>query len=348
MYKKACYFDDDIVFYFDEFDRKYVAEGGALAWRLNNPGLLTSHSVEKVFHRAIGSYHQLAIFPDYRTGKVALIEWFRLTQTEYGKDRDYKDAFREVGKEAEGQYIWAFVNGVCNSKKSALRSARTISKHAKGERVWSLVNDQSWLGNFDQAAIQKLGFPTETIKYGALFLRFLIEQSEKQKNKPPVVIFAHSQGAMIINLALDELTAVERSKIHVYTFGAAAFIPPQKTHSQSHNYVSIADRIPRVACNELIVLWLRIKHWTTAKLSIQEAIDIIAGEDMDRALDTSDVKTREIFTEQRKQHYLQLLETWKNVSILSENISAKWEHSFEIPCYQGKVKEIVERYRSQR
>src|SRR3990167_6739091 len=117
MYKKACYFDDDIVFYFDEFDRKYVAEGGALAWRLNNPGLLTSHSVEKVFHRAIGSYHQLAIFPDYRTGKVALIEWFRLTQTEYGKDRDYKDAFREVGKEAEGQYIWAFVNGVCNSKK---------------------------------------------------------------------------------------------------------------------------------------------------------------------------------------------------------------------------------------
>lgn len=38
--KKAYRYDDEIVFYFDAFDNKYVAQGGSLAWRLNNPGLL--------------------------------------------------------------------------------------------------------------------------------------------------------------------------------------------------------------------------------------------------------------------------------------------------------------------
>jgi hypothetical protein len=43
MFKKAYRFDDEVVFYFDAHDNKYVAQGGSLAWRLNNPGLLRSH-----------------------------------------------------------------------------------------------------------------------------------------------------------------------------------------------------------------------------------------------------------------------------------------------------------------
>lgn len=277
MYKKAFYFDDDVIFYFDKYDRKYVAEGGSLAWRLNNPALLTSHSLAKVSHRAIGSYHKLAIFPNYLAGKKALIEWLRsfkrfkcsldkigqhfqpkdseqylsrlcsmtglsaeiklnaisardfdklldaiqnlagfrqenrsftmlpkitarcrvlredfyfigydlmlekkeairwvethkldavivhkndgdvylrsrpghqfnrihLRQEDYGKDRDFKEAIREIGEEKKGQCIWGFVNGISNTAASALQSARAISKYAKGEKVWSLVNDQS-------------------------------------------------------------------------------------------------------------------------------------------------------------------------------------------------------------
>jgi hypothetical protein len=41
--RKAYRYDDEIIFYFDAFDNKYVAQGGSLAWRLNNPGLLLSH-----------------------------------------------------------------------------------------------------------------------------------------------------------------------------------------------------------------------------------------------------------------------------------------------------------------
>jgi len=479
MYRKAYYFDEDTVFYFDEFDRKYVAEGGSLAWRLNNPGLLTSHSADKFIHRSIGSCHQLAIFPDYQTGRAILIEWLRsskyfmstlqkiaeyyqrdnfseylnrlcsltglsteaklnkisekefdrlvdavqrlsgflqqerefkmlpkisargqfldktfylvgdqilskeeamrwvethrldavivhknngdaylrsrpghhfnrirLTQEEYGKDRDYKEAFREVGTEIEGQCIWAFVNGVDNTKADALTSARAISKHAKGEKVWSLVNDKSWCKNYDQAAAQKLGYSTETIRFGVQFLRFLLEQSEKRTGKPPVVVFAHSQGAMIIELALNGLTLVERGRVHVYTFGGAAFIAPSKAHEKSHNYFSIADIVPRIMNRELSLLFLALNEGKKAKLSEDEILRQIAEEDTDRMLDTSDAKTRERFTKQRQEYYKKLLQECGNVSVLSENISAKWEHSFLNPSYQNQVKEIVSSYRS--
>ena len=480
MYKKAFYFDDGVIFYFDEYDRKYVAEGGSLAWRLNNPGLLTSHSVDKAPHRAIGSYHQLAIFPNYRTGKAALIEWLRsskyfkaslhkiaehyqpkdpveylsrlcgmtglsaeiklhaistrdfdklldaiqklagfqqeerhfrmlpkitarcrvldedfyfvgydfllakteaihwveahkldavivhkrdggvylrsrpghhfnricLKQEEYGEDRDFKEAIRELGEEREGQCIWGFVNGVSNTAASALKSARAISKYAKGEKVWSLVNDQSWALNLDQVAAQKLGFSTEVTKFGTLFLRFLIEQSEKYANRPPVVVFAHSQGALIVDLALDGLQPSEREKICVYTFGGAAFISSQKAHPLSYNYLSIADVIPRISSSELTFLLLRIEEGKKTNLSAAEVMEHMVEEDVEKFLDTSNPDTRNTFAEHCRRHYEQLLRIGANISILSENISAKWEHSFSIPCYQGKVEEIVKSYRS--
>lgn len=481
MYRKAFCFDDDTVFYFDEFDRKYVAEGGSLAWRLNNPGLLTSHSVDKFVHRSIGSCHQLAIFPDYQTGRAILVEWLRsakysmgtlrkiaehyqaensaeylsrlcgltglsaedklnkmfakefnrlveavqelsgflsaerefrilpkiaargqflgttlyligdlilrkdeavhwvethqldavivhksdgdvylrsrpghhfnrirLTQEEYGKDQDYKKAFREIGTEEEGQCIWAYVNGVSNTKADALKSARSISKHAQGEKVWSLVNDQSWAWNIDRAVVQNLGFSTQVIRFGTMFLRFLLEQSANRTDKPPVVVFAHSQGALIMDLALDGLTPSERKQIHVYTFGGAAFVMSQKAHEESHNYFSISDIAPRILSNEMSMLLLRINEGKKAKLSEDQVLMRLAERDADRFLDTSDTKTRETFAKQRVQYYKQLLQERGNISVLSENISAKWEHSFLNPSYQNQVKEIVNRYRSQR
>lgn len=44
MYKFAYKFNDDIIFYFDACGNKYVASGGNFAWRINNPGLVRSHS----------------------------------------------------------------------------------------------------------------------------------------------------------------------------------------------------------------------------------------------------------------------------------------------------------------
>lgn len=73
MYIKACRFDDDTVFYFDDRNNKSVARGGSVAWRLNNPGLLRTRVLPHCSgHLRIGSFHGLAIFPDARVGATAL------------------------------------------------------------------------------------------------------------------------------------------------------------------------------------------------------------------------------------------------------------------------------------
>jgi hypothetical protein len=78
--KKAHRYDDEIIFYFDAFDNKYVAKGGSLAWRLNNPGLLLSHSLHRMGYNAIGAYHQYAIFAHPIIGKDALRAWICSTR----------------------------------------------------------------------------------------------------------------------------------------------------------------------------------------------------------------------------------------------------------------------------
>jgi hypothetical protein len=128
-------------------------------------------------------------------------------------------------------------------------------------------------------------------------LRFLLEQSEKRTGQPPVVVFAHSQGAMIIELALNGLTLDERSRLHVYTFGGAVFIAPSKAHEKSHNYFSIADIIPRILNHELSMLFLALDKGKKSKLTEDEILRQIAQEDTDRMLDTLDAKTRERFTQ---------------------------------------------------
>jgi len=52
MYRTAFKYRDEVIFYFDSIGNKYVASGGNLAWRINNPGLVHSHSH---FSRGSGS-----------------------------------------------------------------------------------------------------------------------------------------------------------------------------------------------------------------------------------------------------------------------------------------------------
>lgn len=63
MYKFAYKFNDDIIFYFDACGNKYVASGGNLAWRINNPGLVRSHSH---FSRANGSIGSAVVMRFFR------------------------------------------------------------------------------------------------------------------------------------------------------------------------------------------------------------------------------------------------------------------------------------------
>jgi hypothetical protein len=75
VYRLAYRHSDDVVFYFDSAGNKYVASGGNLAWRINNPGLVSSHSHFSRANGSIGSYRRYAIFSNPLDGRKALSTW---------------------------------------------------------------------------------------------------------------------------------------------------------------------------------------------------------------------------------------------------------------------------------
>ena len=62
MYKAAYKYSDQVVFYFDSAGNKYVATGGSLACRINNPGLVHSHTHFSRKLGSIGNFGPYAIF----------------------------------------------------------------------------------------------------------------------------------------------------------------------------------------------------------------------------------------------------------------------------------------------
>ncbi len=65
------------IFYFDPVGNKYVASGGSLAWRLNNPGFVRSHSLFSRSRSSVGNCGNYAIFSDPQQGREALSTWLR-------------------------------------------------------------------------------------------------------------------------------------------------------------------------------------------------------------------------------------------------------------------------------
>lgn len=480
---KAYRYDDDVVFYFDAFDNKCVARGGSLAWRLNNPGLLLSHSLHKTGYQAIGAYHQYAIFSHLVIGKEALRAWIistkfynplieiakyyqsdnpkkyleqlceltgfsaditpnslsskdfdkliktiqrlagfspdnqhrlsllpkitarmyspnrkvefylagyehllkkqqaidwvethrldavivhksngeiylrsrpghhfnqiRFKQEEYGAEKEFADAIREVGEVHAEQCIWGFINGIFNREVQALKSTALISKYTGDQHVLCLINDAGLAGNLSDSAIQKIGVHNKTVKFGAQFFRMLIELSDanSSKDKPPIIVFAHSQGALIAYLALKHLEPLERQRIHIFTLGGAAFIEPGTAHPESHNYFSVADFIPRLTSYDFCELILRLYEGKKIGLTQEQVIDHLIQEDIDNHLASQDPQAIAKFRQARQAHYESDLKRSQNVTLIDENISGIWEHTLAIPCYQAIVKEIINRYR---
>ena len=101
MYKKAFHFDEQTIFYFDDKDHKWVAQGGSLSWRTNNPGLLQVKQLKRA--TPISHCHRVAIFPDVKTGTEALVEW--LLDSKWHEDYLKKIAEHLNLKDGEETYI---------------------------------------------------------------------------------------------------------------------------------------------------------------------------------------------------------------------------------------------------
>jgi hypothetical protein len=174
-------------------------------------------------------------------------------------------------------------------------------------------------------------------------IHFLLATSESQENNPSVIVFAHSQGAAIAEHALALLSSQEKQKIRIFTFGGWSFIPPGVTHTDSHNYASVGDLIPRVGSFNLQYLALRRYEGFKEGLSEEEIIQRLSFGDAIHDLDCLDPHILERYTQGRCKHYRSEFEKISNVTVLDSG--SMWEHSFNNESYQNIVNEKIEKYR---
>ncbi|MCH9627951.1 MAG: hypothetical protein S4CHLAM2_16000 [Chlamydiales bacterium] len=468
--------DEKRIAYFDASGNKYLAEGGTLAWRLNNPGLVPSRSPIAKKSGSIGGFKEYAIFPSPEKGREALEQWLQLKKFANrtlralgkcyqpndpeafveklhalgnlpknqklhtfsaadfalliraieklcnftklgnekfsllpriigkidngpGKKKDYLisggmllskrkaiewiqthrlDASlvhgpkgkiylrsrrpvrhikkplkrlpkeervttlaRVVGQKKEKQTIWGFINGIYNTKERALRSAHMIADAAGGATVYSLPNDtQSGLDLLTVLA-QKSALDTPVIHRATHFFRYLIALADQTR---PVVIFAHSQGAIICERALKHLSKPERMRLTVFSFGGGSFIAPGACHPDSHNYASAADPICRLGSPKLQILAL--ERYTAQKRGIepQEMLFELARRDALLKIDSLNPRVIETYTQKRCRYYEKELAKIRNVTILDPDPGCSFQHAFESTCYQMVVQSLVNKY----
>lgn len=486
MYKEAHRFDEETLFYFDHYGNKYVAKGGPLSWRLNNPGLLHAHDsiVRKI--GIIGAQFPYAIFSTPRQGGKALrlslksaaradntlldiakyykphdvekslgelssftrlsplkkikeltleefeqlitgieeytgyakankgefpmlpkitaryfskkqdmerylvgyetlltkeetIQWIeehkldavlvhkndgriyirsrpgyhpnqiRFNDKQYGKEEEFKDVIRDLGEKRKGQPIWGYINGVWNDNEKAEKSMQCISSLAKGDQVWSLINNtKTKIGDLLAVGVQKLKLDTKVVKFAVKYLELLLALAKESGSF--VVIFAHSQGAIIADLALDLLTSEQRKELRIFTFGGGTFIPPGKSHPDSHNYISRGDAIPRITSYQLTKLVLRREEERARGLSDKHILELLAEEDVDNLLETESLEVTKAFRKSRIAYYKQELANISNVTLVESSkkpILPFLDHSFRAECYQRVVEKIITTYYAQ-
>jgi hypothetical protein len=487
MFKTACKYNEDTIFYFDNWGNKYVATGGTLSWRLKNPGLVHKRTPSASHNGSIGSCDGFAIFAESEHGHQALIDWLNsksclnmtlagiakyyrpqnsdsfltylsnateVSQTKKIKDfslqefqllqyaicrlcgythvgdeqfvllpkisakienfttkeefylianctilskneaiewvlthrldavivhenndrihlrsrphhgmehiklneRDYnlsegqfETICRTIGEKKTGQCIWAFINGISNSREDALKSAQLISDAAEGEQVLSLPNDRSiWtLGNLITAIAQKGLLGTAVVNLAVRFFRHLINLSDEDTAHPPIIIFVHSQGAIIAEHALEHLKDEERKKLRIFTFGGGSFISTHKCHPDSHNYASASDLISQGGAPNQQNLALALYHGAKKGESQETVINRLALRDAILCFNSHEdalVSTEkfETWIQKRKVYYVNEIQKLE-ITILEPGCHL--EHSFKNNCYQNVVQVLVGRYR---
>lgn len=135
---------------------------------------------------------------------------------------DFNDLIRESGKHRKGQAVWGFINGLFNSPQKAEENLAKMVDAVRGERVWGMINNTSLMRGYGlpNAISMKLGIKPEIVNIALEYLNFLISKAENESN-PLIIVVAHSQGAMIAELAAKRLTPSNQKK---FNFGHLAVL----------------------------------------------------------------------------------------------------------------------------
>jgi hypothetical protein len=184
---------------------------------------------------------------------------------------------------------------------------------------------------------------TPIVGWAVKFFQYLLHLSKQDPKAPPVIIFAHSQGAIITEHALELLNENERKRLLIFTFGGGAFILPGNSHPESHNYASAADFVCQMGSPNLQYYALERYYGLKKGLSERDVMQQLAERDAILALDTVDPRTIELYVQKRLTYYEREFEKISNITVLDPD--PKWRHKFESSCYQSAIKERIEKYR---
>ncbi len=255
-------------------------------------------------------------------------------------DQD-ESLIRIIGAYRKGQVVWGFINGIWNIKEEALESAQLISNIANGAQVFSMPNDTLGKGADWGVCIKlKMNVDTMIIKNAISFFRYLLEVASKEDYEVPIVIFAHSMGAIIAEHALEYLSYDERVKLRIFTLGGGSFIQPGKCHPESHNFACGKDIIAFLGSPVLRTLALK-KHFSLkAGLDEKQMIDNWVEEDSKFYLDSRQEEVIWNFQEQKRKWYQDHLDILRNVTILDGN----YDHLLRSDHYQKILKSLIEKY----
>ena len=275
-----------------------------------------------------------------------LIQHIRFPFATAPQPQDIVSFMRIIGTAKEGQCIWAFINGIDNTKQDALKAANQISFMAGGERVLAMQNDtKGFKGSVDfgHCILLKASLELPVIERAVKFLRYLLVL-QKEENAP-VILFAHSQGGIILEHALEFLESTERATLRIFTFGGGSFIASGKSHLDSHNYASVADYVCLMGSPNLQTLALKRYHAHKAELTDDQMIREWAFEDAILELDSIDAEVIKKFAEAKTRHYRDMFSKINNLTILDPDPGSRWKHEFASDCYQNTVRQIIQKYR---
>lgn len=193
-------------------------------------------------------------------------------------------------------------------------------------------------------AVLKINIDTPVVQLSAKFFRYLLSLSEQDDFNVPVIVFAHSMGAIIGEHALELLKYEERQRIRIFTFGGGSFIAPGKCHPDSHNFASAKDLVCLLGSPSLRTLAMQRHLAFKGGLTQEEIIQRWAQEDAMLYLDSMDAAVIQNYESQRRDHFKARLSSISNVTILDSG--PNYEHSFCNDCYQKVVEKIIEKYKT--
>ncbi|MFZ0565965.1 MAG: hypothetical protein WAM28_07260 [Chlamydiales bacterium] len=252
---------------------------------------------------------------------------------------------RTIGKKKSGQCIWGFINGISNTKKEAKQSAELICRAANGEAIFSLPNDTRRFVDLLVCGILKLSIDAPIVVLAEYFFRYLLAEAKRCEPKPPIVIFAHSQGAIICERALEHLSISKKQQLRIFTFGGGSFVAPQKSHPDSHNYTSAADPVCLVGSPNLQMLALQEYHGRKKGLNREDVIQLLAYRDAELNINPFNSVAIERYIKERMNFYRDAFEKINNVTVLDPD--APVQHGFGSKCYQAVMRSIVKKYQQQ-